>query len=93
MKAGQDAVNKGILTNSALGTGIASTLDAMNAAPRCSNARAAIGGVRSYVQRYRNLTHHWPKNNKDAYRKYSDCRHQLRTGLSKFRALGKHCGI
>ena len=79
--AGRDAVRKGYIQAAQGKGGVADTLDALYGAEQCKNARAEIGGVRSYVSKYRNLSHHWPRTPARAYKKYADCRHAFLDGL------------
>ena len=62
---------------------IAKILDIMHQEPTLNSVRAEIGGVRGYVQAYRNPSHHWPKNKAEAYTKYADCRHGFLDGIRK----------
>jgi hypothetical protein len=80
-QAAKDAAAKGWITKGQAEGNIASALDAMYAVPQLQNARAAIGGVRAYIAKYRNLSHHWPKNRKKAHQKYTECRHAFLDGL------------
>ena len=96
MQAGKDAVQKGYLSNTALGSTTASTLQALRSADECNNANSAIGGVEGHHSMYRNLNHHWPKNKKKAYEKYSICRHAYLDGIKhikRFRAAMKEAGL
>ena len=82
-RAGKDSTKKGYLSNNQLGDTVATMLNALYGASQFQQAQAAIGGVRSYMAQYRNLTHHWPKNKKIAYKKYADCRHGFLEGLKQ----------
>ena len=80
IKAGQDAVKQNHIQPGKISHATpAYVLDALY--QNFADARAAIGGTRSYFRECRNLSHHWPKKKKDAYRKYADCRHQLLEGI------------
>ena len=95
-QAGKDAVRKKYLSKSGLGSGLANNLDALHDTKECENARAAIGGVRSHVQLYRNLSHHWPTDKTKAYKKYSGCRHALMDGIKNiqnFRTAMRAVGL
>ena len=95
-RAGKDSSKKGFLSKNQLGNTVATMLNALYGAPEFQQAQAAVGGVRSYMAQYRNLTHHWPKNKKDAYKKYADCRHGFLEGLKQmqqFRAAMKNAGL
>lgn len=95
-RAGKDAVQKGYLKKKNLGNGLADTLDALYKAQQCKNICAEIGGVRSYIKQHRNLSHHWPKNRKAAYDKYSNCRHAFLEGIkqtARFRAAMKKVAL
>lgn len=96
MYVGVRAVKKKILQNSEIKNGTASTLDAMYASPKLSNARAAIGGVRNYNYEYRNISHHWPKSKILAHKKYAKCRHAFLEGIyqiQNFRQALRNVGI
>ncbi len=96
VQAGKDAVKKNFISASDISDRPASILDAMHNATQLQNARARIGGVRSYIAEYRNLSHHWPKNSKSAHKKYSDCRHAFLDGvkqLQRFREAMRHAGL
>ena len=95
-QAGRDAVKRQYVARSDITNGPARTLDAMYEANQCRSVRAQIGGVRSYIAEYRNLSHHWPKNGKKAHKKYADCRHAFLDGvrqLQRFREAMKQVGL
>lgn len=95
-QAGRDAVRKQYIANAAHKAGPADTLDALYQSSYCHNIRAQVGGVRSYIAEYRNLSHHWPKNAKRAHKKYSDCRHAFLDGikqLQRFRGAVRGIGL
>lgn len=95
-KAGTEIIKRGYLSKSQLGNSVANTLDAMHAENRFQSVRGQIGGLRSYIQRYRNLSHHWPRTKKGAYKKYSDCRHAFLEGIKQiheFRQAMKNVGL
>lgn len=95
-QAGNEVVKKAYLTKTELGNGSADTLDALHDVIQFRNVRAEIGGVRSYINEYRNLSHHWPKNKKKAYKKYADCRHAFLEGIKqivRFRAAMKKVAL
>ena len=84
LKAGRDAVKKGWLTAADARAGQSqNTLTKMQAASQFNNVVAAIGAVQGYVSEYRNPNHHWPKDKKQAAKKYRDCRHGFLDGLKK----------
>lgn len=86
-KAGRDsAANGGISNTQSRGTP-ADILDALHA--EHPQARAAIGGARNFINECRNLSHHWPRNKKDAYKKYAHCRHHFLGGLHTIQAFRK----
>ena len=82
-KAGADAVKAGYLSANQLGTTISSTLDAMHNTTQLAAARAPIGGVRSFISEYRNLSSHWPRSRAQAHKKYADCRHAFLDGIKR----------
>ncbi|WP_342361897.1 hypothetical protein [Terrarubrum flagellatum] len=96
-KAGKDAVAKGWVTASDVKPGFsAKTLEALKDAANLKNAAAAIGGAQSFISVYRNSAHHTPRNKKQAYTKYRDCRHGFLDGIKKiahFRDSVKQCGL
>lgn len=96
VRAGKDAVRQSYLSNNELGSTTASTLQALRNVSQLSNARAVIGGIEGYHSAYRNLAHHWPKNKKKAYQKYTDCRHAYLDGIKqikRFRTAMKDAGL
>jgi hypothetical protein len=97
LKAGRDAAKKKIIKTSEAKPGApAKTLEALLNTPQCRNAAAAIGGAQSYISMYRNTAHHFPKNKKQALKKYRDCRHGFLDGLKKvqqFREAMKNSGL
>lgn len=85
LKAAKDAAKKGWITRSQSREALASVLVHMQAAPQFNNADTILSATRAFVQRYRNTAHHIPKNKKQAYRKYKDCRHAFLDGLRTMR--------
>ena len=84
LKAGRDAVAKGWINAGQARPGSpAQTLAAMQAAPQCNNIAAALAAVQAYISMYRNLNHHFPKDRRQAAKKYRDCRHGFLEGLKK----------
>lgn len=95
-QAGREAVKKQYLNGSDVGGPVARTLDGMYESKQFKNVRAQIGGVRSYIAEYRNLSHHWPKNARRAHKKYADCRHAFLDGIrqmQRFRTAMKDVGL
>ena len=95
-QSGKDAVRKQYLQKKDVTGSIADLLDALYDLPRCNNVRAQIGGVRSFIAEYRNLSHHWPKNAQRAYKKFADCRHAFLDGIKRvhqFRTAMKDVGL
>lgn len=92
----KEVLSAQILSSSQLGTSSANVLDALYNLGRFQNIRAQIGGVRSYISEYRNLSHHWPRSKGASYKKYSDCRHAFLDGLKqieRFRYAMKQVGF
>lgn len=87
MKVAKDAASKGWITRAQSRGNLASVMAQLQAAPQFSNADTILSASRAFVQRYRNVSHHPPKNKKDAYRKYRDCRHAFLDGLRTIRDL------
>lgn len=84
LQAGRDAVKKGWISNGNAQPGkLAATLDAMIACQQLKDAAAALGGARSHISQYRNTSHHFPKNPKQAAIKYRDCRHGFLDGVKQ----------
>lgn len=97
LKAAREAVKKTWLkAKDAKPGATAATLAAMSLAPQFANCAAAIGGAQAYVSRYRNTAHHFPKNKKQAHRKYRDCRNAFVNGIKEvqdFRTAMKNVGL
>lgn len=84
LKAGRDAIKKGWLTAADVKPGYsAKTLATMQGKTNFQNAAAVIGAAQGYINLYRNLAHHAPKDKKQATKKYTDCRHGFLDGLKK----------
>ncbi|ACK51112.1 hypothetical protein Msil_2174 [Methylocella silvestris BL2] len=84
LRAGRDAAKKKWIAQADAKPGAtAKTLAAMDAAPQFQNCRAAIGAAQAYISMYRNSAHHFPKDNRQAAKKYRDCRHGFLEGLKK----------
>lgn len=96
IEAGKKVAYKGWIDKKETKGSSAQILDAMFGASSCQNAKAAIGGARSYIKEYRHTSHHFPKNKKQAYKKYRDCLHAFRDGIKRlheFRSAMKDLGI
>ena len=85
MRAARDAAKKGWITNAQAKDTLANVLVSLQGAAQFKSADTVLGAVRMYVQRYRNPAHHAPRNRKEAYRKYRDCRHAFLDGLRNMR--------
>ena len=85
MRAAKDAAKKGWITKAQSKGTLASVLIALQSANQFNNADTVISAARMFVSRYRNVAHHVPKNKKQAYRKYRDCRHAFLDGLRNMR--------
>ena len=93
-KAGRDSAKKGCISNKDSGKALADVLDALY--QKHPQARADIGRARGFIKECRNLSHHWPRNKKDAYNKYANCRHDFLNGLhtiQTFRKAMKDVGL
>ena len=93
-KAGQDSAKRGGISMAESRRALADVLDALHT--KYPSARAAIGGARNFVKECRNLTHHSPKNKKDAHKKYADSKHHFLAGLrtiQEFRTAMKNEGL
>jgi len=85
VRAGRDAAKKGWITAAQSKDSLANLLVSLQGAAQFKNADTVLSAARMYVQRYRNVAHHVPKNKKQAYRKYRDCRHAFLDGLRTMR--------
>jgi len=85
MRAGKDAAKKGWISNAEAKDTLANVLVSLQGSGKFNNADTVLSAARMYVQRYRNVAHHVPKNKKQAYRKYRDCRHAFLDGLRTMR--------
>lgn len=84
LKAGREAARKTWINAGATRPGQpAATLDAMQGSTQFGAAMAAIGSARGYIAEYRNTSHHLPKNNAQAAKKYRECRHAFIDGLKR----------
>jgi len=81
MKAAKDAWKKGWMTKAEATGALANVLLKMKAVSAFNNADAALSSAQAFVSRYRNASHHFPKNRKQAHVKYRDCRHGFLEGL------------
>ena len=86
-KAGKDSVSRNGISAKASKGDLADILDALY--QQYPQARAAIGGARKFIKECRNLVNHAPRTKKDAYRKYTDCRHHFLDGLQTIQAFRK----
>ena len=99
LKAGREAAattRKWISRGEAKPGYSAGTLDALAKSTDCAPARAAIGGVRGYIDQYRHTSHHFPKDKRQAYVKYGDCKHAFLDGMKqikRFRVAMKNIGL
>ena len=96
VKARDEAINKNFVTRNDAGATVAAALDALYDASQFKNARAAIGGARSYISEYRNLSHHFPRNKAEARKKFVETRHAFLEGLKlipNFRKGMKNAGL
>jgi hypothetical protein len=66
---------------------LANVLLKMKAVNAFNNADAALSNAQAFVSRYRNASHHFPKNKKQAHVKYRDCRHGFLEGLRILQTL------
>jgi len=85
--AAKGAVKEGWATKSLLTKGTADVLDHLATIKECKPAGASIGGVRGFVKQYRNPSHHFPKNKKQALHKYRSAQHGFRDGLKQIPAF------
>lgn len=98
LRAAKDCAKQGWLEkkDAKPGQSAAMMLDKMYMTSQCQNILAQIGGVRSFVSEYRNLTAHFPKNKKRAFEKYRKCRHGFIDGIKhiqRFRSALKSLGL
>ena len=85
-KAGRDSAKNGGISNKDSRKALAAVLDALH--EKHPRARGAIADARSFIE-YRNLSHHWPKSKKDAYKKHANCRHHFLSGLHTIQVFSK----
>jgi hypothetical protein len=84
LKAGRDAVRNAWLSPADVKPGSpAATLAAMHKVKQFQNVTAAIAAAQAYISMYRNPSHHFPKDKRQAAKKYRDCRHGFIEGLKK----------
>jgi hypothetical protein len=81
MKAAKDAAKKDWIKNSDAKAALAAVLQTLKGLPQFKNAEIKLSGAGAFVSRYRNTAHHFPKNQKQAHRKYRDCRHGFLEGV------------
>src|SRR5882762_2541487 len=81
--AAKGAVKNGWATASLINKDSAEILDDLAALSQCKPARASIGGMRGFIKQYRNPSHHFPKNEKQALLKYRSAQHGFRDGLKQ----------
>lgn len=97
LRAGRDCAKRGWISPGEAKPGLpAKTLAAMRAVSNLQNAEAAIAAAQAFISMYRNLSHHFPKNKKQAAKKYRDCRHGFLEGLKKiafFREAMRNAGL
>jgi len=85
--AAKGVVRKGWAPKELLTKTTADVLDDLAALKECKAARAGIGAVRGFVKQYRNPSHHFPKNRKQALKKYRSAQHGFRDGLKQIPAF------
>ncbi|SFI18269.1 hypothetical protein [Methylobacterium brachiatum] len=97
LKAGREAAAKNWIPASEAKPGASQkTLIAMQGSVQCKNAAAALGAAQGFISMYRNLNHHFPKDRKQAAKKYRDSRHGFLEGLKKvgfFRDQMRNIGL
>lgn len=87
MKAAKEAAKKGWISNKKASGALATVLEEMRVVKEFQNTRSSLSGAQAFVARYRNANHHFPKNQKMAYRKYRDCRHGFLDGIRTLQDL------
>ena len=95
-QAGKEAITKDYIAKEDAEKGVAHLLDALYGSNNCHNIRPHIGGIRNYISVYRNVSHHWPRNEKKAYEKYANCKHAFLDGvkqLNRFQNALKSVGL
>jgi hypothetical protein len=85
MRAARDALKKGWIKKDKARGPLASVLLALQSCPNLKNADTTISTLRAFVSKYRNAAHHPPKNKKQSFIKYRDCRHGFLDGLRHMR--------
>lgn len=89
-------INKTWIVNNVKNKTLSDKLNTMMTTPQCKDARASIGGLISYVSKYRNMSHHAPKSQKQLYEKIHNSQHGFREGikqLTHFKEQMKHLNI
>jgi hypothetical protein len=84
LRAGREAAKKGWIDKADAKPGApAATLAAMQKSAQFQSIAAAIGAAQAYISMYRNVNHHFPKDKKQAAKKYNDCKYSFMEGLKK----------
>lgn len=89
-------IKKSWLPNNTQSQTLSNKLNSMMSSAHCNGAKASIGGLISYVSKYRNSSHHPAKSQKQLYEKIHNCQHGFREGikqLTHFKQQMKYLGI
>lgn len=80
-------LKKGWATEADMKTSLAAHLNCMLSLAQLNNAKAGIGRMRSFVNEYRNPSHHAPKSQKAAYERYYGCKHGFLEGIKSLQSF------
>lgn len=86
-KAAKEAVNKTWMSKADTSGALSDVLTKMKSIPQFKNSDTVLSSAQSFISRYRNANHHFPKNKKQAHLKYRDCRHGFLDGLRNMQSL------
>ena len=86
-KAAKEAAKKAWMTNADAKGTLDSVLVKMKVVSQFNNASGVLSSAQSFISNYRNASHHFPKNKKQAHTKYRDCRHGFLDGLRHLQSI------
>lgn len=87
-RGGTDSVKKGWVDAKEVRPGnSADTLDALHKCKQFADMRAELGAARGFIASARNPASHYPKNKKQAFQKYHNCRDNFVLGLKIIKNL------
>ena len=80
---------KGWSTEDEMGSTLANQLNKMLNLTQLDNAKAGIGRMRSFVNEYRNPSHHAPKRQRAAYNRLHECKHGFLEGIKSLQSFSQ----